>query len=124
MSNDDSNPKDLFGVFLHRLSAGDYDRDLHDHPWAWAFAIILSGGYIEVTRHANGVKWTRDVKWFNWIPGYKFHTILRLHKAPTWTLFVHGPRVKQWGFARAFDSRGYRYETYNVKNFPNQVEGE
>src|SRR4051812_9607864 len=37
-----------FGVYVHEIHRPDVDRDLHDHPWAFA-SFILSGGYTEVT---------------------------------------------------------------------------
>lgn len=113
------------GVFLHRISAPDFDRDLHNHPWSWAFAIILSGGYTETIQDRHGCQYPHCVSWFNWIPGHKFHTIERLYKNPTWSLFVHGPRVQPWGFMRHKNLvGGWAFVPYDVKNFPNQVEGD
>lgn len=37
---------------LHHILRSDDDRALHDHPW-WYIAIILSGGYWEVTKATN-----------------------------------------------------------------------
>jgi hypothetical protein len=95
----------FFTVYLHRFVNGDGDRDTHSHPWRWAFAIILTGGYLE-TR----VRWFDSdgpVKRYrvrlpgslNVIRPTTFHQIL-YSEPDTWTLFVHGPRVTAWGFLR------------------------
>lgn len=102
----------LFGwqFYLHRFVASDPDRGLHDHPWALAFSLILSGFYFEETRAG-----TRVVRCFNWLTGDSFHrVVLPFHTkqiTPTakeydgpviqcWTMFCHGPNVKPWGFWR------------------------
>lgn len=35
-----------FSVRVHRIATPDYDRDMHDHPWAFV-SIVLRGGYTE-----------------------------------------------------------------------------
>jgi len=47
-------------AYLHRLVASDPDRGLHDHPWPWAFSILLAGWYSNVTRSGSN-----RVRWFN-----------------------------------------------------------
>ena len=89
-----------FSVYLHRFSASDLYRNLHDHPWNWAASLVLSGFYVE-KRLATDVAQTRFVNFFNVIRGDTFHRIvLPFNKKPVWTLFIHGPRTKQWGFLR------------------------
>jgi len=90
----------LLGItaYIHRFVASDPDRNLHDHPWGWGFSIILQGQYQEryLKEHQEV---TRIIKWFNWIPGYRYHRVEVTDKSkPVWTLFIHGPRVKGWGF--------------------------
>lgn len=85
----------LFGVriYLHRFVGDDPARGLHDHPWPWAFSLILFGRYLEETR--SGV---RVVRWVNWLTGDTFHRVLLLN-GPVWTLFAHrAAYVKPWGF--------------------------
>jgi hypothetical protein len=108
----------LFGwqFYLHRFVADDPDRGLHDHPWRLAFSLILSGFYYEETRAG-----TRLVRWFNWLTGDSFHrVVLPFHAKqitptakeyagpfiPCWTLFCHGPTVKDWGFIREYILNG------------------
>lgn len=102
----------VFNVYLHHFLRDDDDRALHDHPWAWC-SILLRGGYIEHTIAAGGVHQRR----LREAPSIKLSGPSRAHriellpwwggepgvpasdeKAPCWTLFVTGPRVREWGF--------------------------
>lgn len=89
----------VFGwtIHLHRFVGSDPARGKHDHPFNAAFSIVLSGYYYEETR--TGIE---IVRWFNWISGDKFHRIV-LPEKECWTLFCHGPHVKQWGFLKPVD---------------------
>lgn len=82
-----------FNIYLHKIVRDDDDRALHDHPWV-NLSIILKGCYYEVT--PRGRKLRRS-----WVP------ILRMPKAAhrlelpdghCWSLFITGPRVREWGF--------------------------
>jgi len=89
-------------AYLHRFVGQDGDRDLHDHPWNYSLAIVLVGRYFEERLHgfdpAFGlVIGERLIRRFNLITGRDFHRISRTQKE-TWTLFMHGRRVKGWGF--------------------------
>ena len=104
--------KHLPGVFLHNIVRSDYDRELHDHPWAWAVSLILAGGYTEIRREAsvmpNGFRFFgplqcmfRGPGCLNFIRGSTFHRICLLPSRPSvWSLFVVGPRddSRTWGF--------------------------
>jgi hypothetical protein len=97
----------FFNIYLHKFLRDDDDRALHDHPWA-SLSIILRGGYIEhmpgkVRRrrvgrivfrratHAHRVELFRPRFWWN--------SPIELNQAiPAWTLFITGPRVREWGF--------------------------
>ena len=116
----------LFGLFgwhayLHRFVDSDPDRGLHDHPWGRAVSLVLSGGYDEV-RFAEPVAGTsvgaaaagghvaaggaetrvRHVRpgRLNMLRGRDYHRVVLRDGRPAWTLFLHGPRVKGWGFQR------------------------
>jgi hypothetical protein len=105
----------LFGVrfYLHRFVASDPDRGLHDHPWPWAFSVILSGWYYE---HRRGN--FREVRWLNLITGDTFHRVI-LPNGPVWILFAHrARRSKEWGFLRAYDPETICY----VKHKPGVAE--
>lgn len=88
-------PRNRFvNVYLHQFLRDDDDRALHDHPWPY-LSVILRGGYYEITGAGSA--------WYG--PG----TILTRHAThrhrvelhqgkPCWTLFITGPRVREWGF--------------------------
>lgn len=104
----------VFGVrpMLHHIHRPDYDRDLHDHPWAWSVSILLRGSYDEERpapcHHSDCTRTVkRHVRWLNVIRASDWHRISELH-GNVWTLFVTGPRVQKWGFRR-WDSA---YEEY------------
>lgn len=86
-------------IYVHRFVASDPDRGVHDHPWPWAFSILLSGWYWEERR--SGM---RVVRWFNWLTGDTFHRVILPRDRgirEVWTIFVHrDARVKPWGFLR------------------------
>lgn len=99
----------LFNVYLHEFLRSDDDRALHDHPWPDA-SILLRGAYYEHTIAAGGIE-----KWrllcapaVRVRPSGKFaHRIALLadalidgrpNEVPCWTLFITGPRYREWGF--------------------------
>ena len=100
-------------AYLHRFVDSDPDRGLHDHPWGRALSLVLTGGYDEV-RFAQGCSTagqdrtlTRRIRpgRINRLRGEDYHRVV-LHGGRTaWTLFMHGPRVKGWGFLRNGDYR-------------------
>lgn len=91
--------------YLHRFVASDPDRGLHDHPWSWAFSLVLSGWYLEERRSLlNDGLAQRPVRWFNVLTGDSFHrVILPPGVGSCWTLFCHSAEnVKSWGFMRPY----------------------
>lgn len=103
------------GVFVHQMSAPDPGVDLHDHPW-WFFTIPLNAGYTEQrapTREAPDLAMiaeehpdtcTQGVvgKVRRWRPRLmrldECHRITDLDRPVVWTLVVHGPKRRKWGF--------------------------
>jgi len=95
--------------YLHKFHREDLDRHLHNHPWKWAFSIILCGSYDEVrldhelTEASRALGEPRDytvrrrVRWFNVLTDADYHKVEHLH-GEVWTLFITGPRVQGWGF--------------------------
>lgn len=110
----------ILNVYLHHFLRDDDDRALHDHPWAWA-SLLLRGGYTEHTIAAGGIhrrKIRHAGSWAFSLPS-RAHRITLLPlwwlaqsfdganavfnrnpnaQAPCWTLFITGPRVREWGF--------------------------
>lgn len=87
-------PRNRFAnIYLHHFVRSDDDRALHDHPWV-SVSIILTAGYREhmPTRIADrlpGAIVARRAK--------AAHRV-ELRHGPAWTIFLTGPRVRQWGF--------------------------
>ena len=89
----------LLGAYLHHFMRSDDDRALHDHPYAFNASVLLEGAYVEHTITAGGIhvrspRKAGDFK-FRWGPAP--HRI-ELTNGPCWTLFLVGPRVRNWGF--------------------------
>lgn len=85
-------------IYLHQILRDDDDRALHDHPWPNC-SIVLRGGYREVMpgrdgglrgvdRRAGSVVFRRPTSAHRLIVGDGF----------AWTLFLTGPKVRDWGF--------------------------
>ena len=95
-----------FNIYLHHILKSDDDRALHDHPWI-NMSIVLKGGYWEIMPYSNKDKvHVLSCKW-RW-PGSVVFRLpsaahrLKLEKRPKliqcWSLFITGPRVREWGF--------------------------
>jgi hypothetical protein len=111
-----------FNIYLHKFLRDDDDRALHDHPW-WSLSIILRGGYIEhlpggVVKHRKaGQLIARRATQAHRIELFKLAQQLRGASAcvmgyptaiPAWTLFITGPRIRQWGFHCSNEWRHWR----------------
>lgn len=96
--------------FLHHIHRSDHERDLHNHPWLWAFSIILSGEYDEERLVGDGDQIARKrARRLNVLTSRDYHRITELH-GDVWTLFVHGPSVQTWGFrVRDIASSAWRW---------------
>jgi hypothetical protein len=88
-----------FNIFIHRFHKGDPD-DLHDHPWPY-FALILRGGYWETT--PQGRFW-RAPGHFRLCGAKSLHRIELEPGVDTWTLFIPGPKLREWGFMKNGDT--------------------
>lgn len=92
-----------FNVFLHKFLKSDPD-DVHDHPWPYA-TLILKGGYWEWTPQFNseGLKIGEVACWcgagsFRFRPATSYHRIELDPGVDCWTLFMPGPKQRDWGF--------------------------
>jgi hypothetical protein len=92
-----------FNVFLHKFLKSDPD-DVHDHPWSYA-TLILKGGYWEWIPQFNsaGEKIGEVADWrgpghFRISPARSYHRIELDPAVTAWTLFMPGPKQKDWGF--------------------------
>lgn len=94
----------FFNIYLHKFLRDDDDRALHDHPWAWC-SILLRGKYVEHTIAPGGIhrRQLRTAGTVKFALPSKAHRIELLvdgegYSIPCWTVFITGPRVRQWGF--------------------------
>jgi hypothetical protein len=92
-----------FNVFLHKFLKSDPD-DVHDHPWPYA-TLILRGGYWEWRPQfdADGNKIAEISRWcgpgsFRWAGANTYHRVELDPTVECWTLFMPGPKQRDWGF--------------------------
>jgi hypothetical protein len=82
-------------VYLHHFMHSDDDRALHSHPWLFNVSILLKGRYLEHSPSGVSLRVAPTFK-FRW--GAAYHRIELIDRAPVWTLFITGPKVREWGF--------------------------
>lgn len=99
-----------FNVFLHNFHKGDLD-DLHDHPWPY-FTLILRGGYWE---HTPKGKYWRAPGHFRFSGPTSLHRIELEPGVDTWTLFIPGPKLREWGFIQ--DGKWIQHEEYLTSKY-------
>ena len=114
-------PRNPFlNIYLHKFLNDDDDRALHDHPWP-SVSIMLRGAAREVL--AEQGKWTlsRDIKAGRvvWRSAMFRHRLVILTQ-PTWTLFITGPRIREWGFW-CDGTRFVRWDKFTDPNDPGQI---
>lgn len=90
----DANP--WFALYLHKFKASDPDCGYHDHPWDWAWSLVLSGRYVE--SKPGGYRLRRPFS-LGRLTGDTLHRVVLDEGAECWTLFCHGRRTKGWGFS-------------------------
>ena len=99
-----------YQAYLHRFVASDPGRGLHNHPWRHALSLVLCGSY-EETRMRDAQSDNRLYSRyigpgrFNFISGETFHRVNIAENSECWSLFIHAPKAKTWGFLQ---SLGYR----------------
>ena len=106
-----------FNIYLHRFVADDDDRALHCHPWT-NLSILLAGEYIEHTIDSGGVHkraiyQAGDLKFRSAKAAHRVELIKSTighsltggvtisfmpTKQPSWSLFITGPKIREWGF--------------------------
>lgn len=114
--------KRLGGIFLHKMEAPDPGVDLHDHPWTF-LSLILWGGYteerIETRLAPNAAQvaetWKQVQPRGTWASTRgdtvhrnrlslrvmrldECHRITWLNRPTSWSLVIHGPNRRTWGF--------------------------
>lgn len=80
-------------AYLHHIVRSDID-DFHDHPWENT-SVILAGGYWEVTPEGRWWRARGDVIQRS---ARALHRIELEPGLEPWSLFITGPKVREWGF--------------------------
>lgn len=121
----------FFNIYLHKFCRSDDDRALHDHPWLFNMSVLIEGIYHE---HLPGDKIVRRMagrlsgfkfRWgkaphrvallkvvgmykafFDPAKGFPQDAITHQEEEPVWTIFITGPRVREWGF---YCPKGWRH---------------
>jgi hypothetical protein len=86
----------FLNIYLHKFVGSDTCRSMHDHPWA-SLSFILKGCYVEYTplnKFGRLCACEGDLLW----RGSEHIHRIELPYGPCWTLFVTGPKVREWGF--------------------------
>ena len=82
-----------FNIYVHRFCRSDDDRALHDHPWINC-SVLLDGSYVEHTDRGRTERHAGEVK----IRTARSAHRIDLTAGRCWTMFITGPRVREWGF--------------------------
>jgi hypothetical protein len=90
---------DFLGLYVHQICARDHEA-LHNHPWRWSAALVLSGWYSEERATESGSTEMRIARAgsVNFFSQKTFHRIDRVADQSAWTLYVHGRRAQRDGF--------------------------
>ncbi len=101
----------FLNIYLHKFTGSDDDRALHDHPWN-SVSIALKGQMFEHLGedpvpnpdYADGFAnpMVADGRWIKKFIPY-FRKAEQKHRmelvdGPAWTLFITGPKKREWGF--------------------------
>lgn len=80
-------------VYYHVFKRSDDDRALHDHPWV-SLSLCLRGQAAEIDAH--GARIITAGQWRFRRAKYAHRMVL--NSGECHTLFITGPRVREWGF--------------------------
>ena len=89
-----------FNVYAHVFCRSDDDRALHDHPWH-NLSILLEGIYLEHTDHGVVERSAGAVVFRRPTAAHRIELLYDPNAArdePVVTLFLTGPRLRDWGF--------------------------
>ena len=86
----------LLNVYLHRYHASDPGPELHDHPWH-SLSYMIEGELREETPEGLVVRRAGD---FVFRRAAQMHRVHLVGTQAT-TLFITGPRFREWGFMTA-----------------------
>lgn len=81
-------------LYLHEILRSDDDRALHDHPWPNT-SYLLAGRYVEHTPQGS---FLREAGWIGERGAEAAHRLEILPGERAVSLFMTGPKVREWGF--------------------------
>lgn len=81
-------------VYLHEILRSDDDRALHDHPWGNT-SLLIAGRYVEHTPEGS---FLRERGWSGTREASAAHRLEILPGESSLSLFITGPKVRDWGF--------------------------
>ncbi len=103
----------FFNIYLNEMHRSDDERAMHDHPWPWA-SLILRGSYVEyIEPNWPEVKGRSGLEFIRiWEAGsFRVRRATMPHRLglrraqgqpDQWewplTLFLTGPKIREWGF--------------------------
>jgi hypothetical protein len=103
---------------LHEWHRADEYIHPHNHPWRNAISFVLCGEYEEqrvtfVSRDAFRLAMMdRRAGSASIIGSEVFHVVTRV-EPETWSLFLHGPKVRPWGFLTQASPKSFVFaDTY------------
>lgn len=89
----------FFNIYLHHFQKSDDERALHCHPWT-NVSCLIEGRYIEHTIAAGGVNHRKvyEAGALKFRTGSYAHRIEMFPGETTWSLFITGPKYREWYF--------------------------
>lgn len=90
----------VFNVYLHQFLRSDDDRALHDHMYVNC-SLLLSGSYLEWKKDCMEVRDQGSVVLRKPTTAHRIQLLVSssgFGELPVTTLFITGPRVRNWGF--------------------------
>jgi hypothetical protein len=81
-------------VYLHEILRSDDDRALHDHPWENT-SYLIDGGYLEITPDGEFQRGPGDIVTRQ---ATDSHRLIMPDGGKAISLFMTGPKVRDWGF--------------------------
>ena len=93
----------ILNIYIHMFLKSDDDRALHDHPWA-SLSLLCRGTLKEVTKTPELgedqflVDTIKAGDWSYRPAAYAHRIIVQPQKETPITVFITGPRFREWGF--------------------------
>jgi hypothetical protein len=92
------NLRPLMRIVIHKFEKSDTDGGLHDHPWLFFGSWILEGGYWEHTETGKHWRSKGNIGFYGKTHFHRVELDPRKNPGETWTMFLMGPIVQDWGF--------------------------